>query len=70
MPIQRLDHGSIRTIRLAETQAFYESVMGFAVASPPTLPVFGRDLPQTLTLWPRLHGRRGPGGGPGSGGAG
>jgi catechol 2,3-dioxygenase-like lactoylglutathione lyase family enzyme len=41
MGIQRLDHCSIRTIRLAETQTFYEDIMGFHAGPRPNFPFPG-----------------------------
>lgn len=35
MPVRRLDHYSIRTTRLADTERFYTEVMGFAVGPRP-----------------------------------
>lgn len=41
MGIERLDHCSIRTTRLAETQAFYEQIMGFSAGPRPPFPFPG-----------------------------
>jgi len=41
MAIDRLDHCSIRTTKLAETQRFYEAVMGFAAGPRPPFPFPG-----------------------------
>ncbi len=41
MAIERLDHCSIRTTKLAETQRFYEAVMGFAPGPRPPFPFPG-----------------------------
>lgn len=41
MAIERLDHCSIRTTKLAETQRFYEAVMGFTPGPRPPFPFPG-----------------------------
>ena len=41
MPLSRLDHYSIRTARLAETEQFYTSVLGMEVGPRPNFPFPG-----------------------------
>ncbi len=41
MPLNRLDHYSIRTTRLAETQRFYTEVLGLEVGPRPNFPFPG-----------------------------
>ena len=41
MPLSRLDHYSIRTERLADTEKFYTEVLGLTVGSRPTFPFPG-----------------------------
>ena len=46
MPINRLDHYSIRTTDLAATERFYTEVMGFEVGPRPNFPFLGAWLYQ------------------------
>ena len=41
MPLNRLDHFSIRTVKLEETRQFYENVIGLKVGDRPPLPFPG-----------------------------
>ena len=41
MPLDRIDHFSIRTIKLEETRKFYENAMGMEVGDRPHLPFPG-----------------------------
>ena len=41
MPVQKLDHYSIRTTDLAATEAFYTKVLGFSVGPRPNFPFPG-----------------------------
>ena len=52
--IERLDHCSIRTTKLAETQRFYETVMGFAPGPRPPFPFPGVWLYKGERLVPRI----------------
>ena len=47
MPLTRLDHYSIRTARLAETEQFYTSVLGLEVGPRPNFPFPGVWLYQS-----------------------
>ena len=46
MPINRLDHYSIRTTDLAATERFYTDIMGFEVGPRPNFPFAGAWLYQ------------------------
>ena len=41
MPLDRIDHFSIRTLKLEETRKFYENAMGMVVGDRPPLPFPG-----------------------------
>ena len=41
MPLDRIDHFSIRTLKLEETRTFYENAMGMEVGNRPPLPFPG-----------------------------
>ena len=41
MPLDRLDHFSIRTLKLEETRTFYENAMGMEAGDRPPLPFPG-----------------------------
>ena len=41
MPLDRIDHFSIRTLKLEETRTFYENAMGMEVGDRPPLPFPG-----------------------------
>ena len=41
MPLDRIDHFSIRTLKLEETRTFYENAIGMEAGDRPTLPFPG-----------------------------
>ena len=41
MPLNRMDHFSIRTTKLEETREFYETTLGMKVRQRPPLPIPG-----------------------------